>query len=64
MKLEKYIKNKVDVVMSDMAVNTTGIKNIDSIQTGELCKEAMFFAKDHIERQWFFYFKNFYGRHI
>ena len=30
--------------MSDMAVDTTGIKNIDSIQTGELCKEAMFFA--------------------
>ena len=36
--------------MSDMAVNTTGIKNIDSIQTGELCKEAMFFAKDLLER--------------
>jgi 23S rRNA U2552 (ribose-2'-O)-methylase RlmE/FtsJ len=32
--------------MSDMAVNTTGIKNIDSIQTGELCKEAMIFSKD------------------
>jgi 23S rRNA (uridine2552-2'-O)-methyltransferase len=31
--------------MSDMAVNTTGIKNIDSIQTGELCKEAWFFLK-------------------
>ena len=44
--IKKHIKNKVDVVMSDMAVNTTGIKNIDSIQTGELCKEAMFFAKD------------------
>ena len=44
--IKKHFKNKVDVVMSDMAVNTTGIKNIDSIQTGELCKEAMFFAKD------------------
>ena len=44
--IKKHIKNKVDVVMSDMAVNTTGIKNIDSIQTGELCKEAMSFAKD------------------
>ena len=32
--------------MSDMVVDTTGIKNIDSIQTGEVCKEAMFFAKD------------------
>jgi 23S rRNA (uridine2552-2'-O)-methyltransferase len=44
--IKKHIKNKVDVVISDMAVNTTGIKNIDSIQTGELCKEAMLFAKD------------------
>ena len=39
--IKKNINSKVDVVMSDMAVNTTGIKNIDSIQTGELCKEAM-----------------------
>ena len=47
--IKKHIKDKIDVVMSDMAVNTTGIKNIDSIQTGELCKEAMFFAKDHLK---------------
>ena len=44
--IKKNINGKVDVVMSDMAVDTTGIKNIDSIQTGELCKEAMYFAKD------------------
>ena len=44
--IKKNINGKVDVVMSDMAIDTTGIKNIDSIQTGELCKEAMFFAKD------------------
>ena len=30
------LRSKFDVVMSDMAVNTTGIKYIDSIQTGEL----------------------------
>ena len=40
----KKLRNKADVVMSDMAVNTTGIKNIDSLQTGELCMEAMLFA--------------------
>ena len=44
--IKKNINGKVDIVMSDMAVDTTGIKNIDSIQTGEMCKEAMFFAKD------------------
>ena len=57
----KHINNKVDVVMSDMAVNTTGIKNIDSIQTGELCKEAMVFAKDILKVNGFFISKIFMG---
>ncbi len=60
-KIKKNIKNKVDVVMSDMAVNTTGIKNIDSIQTGELCKEAMFFAKDLLTDNGYFISKIFMG---
>jgi 23S rRNA (uridine2552-2'-O)-methyltransferase len=53
--------NKADVVMSDMAVNTTGIKNIDSIQTGELCKEAMIFSKKIISKNGFFISKIFMG---
>ena len=52
---------KVDVVMSDMAVNTTGIKNIDSIQTGELCIEAMLFAKNLLKSNGFFVSKIFLG---
>ena len=59
--IKKYTTTKVDVVMSDMAVNTTGIKNIDSIQTGELCKEAMFFAKDSLKDNGFFISKIFMG---
>ena len=59
--IKKHINNKADVVMSDMAVNTTGIKNIDSIQTGELCKEAMFFAKDILAVNGFFISKIFMG---
>ena len=55
------INSKVDVVMSDMAVDTTGIKNIDSIQTGELCKEAMFFAKDLMKENGYFISKIFMG---
>ena len=62
--IKKHIKDKIDVVMSDMAVNTTGIKNIDSIQTGELCKEAMYFAKDQLKNNGLLYFKNFYGRNL
>ena len=59
--IKKNLNNKADVVMSDMAVNTTGIKNIDSIQTGELCKEAMIFAKDIIKNDGFFISKIFMG---
>ena len=33
-KIKSYLTKRSDVVMSDMAVNTTGIKNLDSIQTG------------------------------
>ena len=59
--IKKNITFKVDVVMSDMAVNTTGIKNIDSIQTGELCKEAMVFAKDLLNKNGYFISKIFMG---
>jgi 23S rRNA (uridine2552-2'-O)-methyltransferase len=55
------LSGNADVVMSDMAVNTTGIKNIDSIQTGELCKESMIFSKDVIKKQGFFISKIFMG---
>ena len=59
--IKSYLKKKPDVVMSDMAVNTTGIKNIDSIQTGELSKEAMIFSKDVISEKGFFISKIFMG---
>ena len=59
--IKEYLKKRPDVVMSDMAVNTTGIKNIDSIQTGELCKEAMVFSKDVISEKGFFISKIFMG---
>jgi len=61
-KIRESLSKKPDVIISDMAVNTTGIKNIDSIQTGELCKEAMIFAKDTINDKGFFVSKIFMGR--
>ena len=59
--IKKNINGKVDIVMSDMAIDTTGIKNVDSIQTGELCKEAMFFAKDLMKDNGYFISKIFMG---
>jgi len=54
-------KKKLDVVMSDMAVNTTGIKDIDSIQTGELCMVSMIFSKEVISEKGTFISKIFMG---
>ena len=45
-----------------MAVNTTGIKDLDSLQTGELCKEAIYFAKDVLSNDGFFVSKIFMGQ--
>ena len=59
--IKNYLKTKVDAVISDMAVNTTGIKNIDSIQTGELCIEAMNFTKEIILNNGYFISKIFMG---
>jgi len=57
----KSAEGKVNIVMSDMAVNTTGIKNIDAIQTGELCMEAMIFSKDILLIEGSFISKIFMG---
>ena len=43
-KIEKNFDEKIDLVVSDMAVNTTGNKNVDSLVTGELSIEAMNFS--------------------
>ena len=60
-KIINYFKHKVDLVMSDMAVNTTGNKNLDSVVTGELCLEALRFAKDQLKQNGFFVSKIFMG---
>ena len=57
----KYFNEKVDLVMSDMAVNTTGNKNLDSVVTGELCLEAMRFAKLQLKKNGYFVSKIFMG---
>ena len=60
-KIKGYFRLKVEVVLSDMAVNTTGIKDIDAIYTGELCKEAMFFSKRILSKNGIFVSKIFLG---
>ena len=60
-KIINYFKEKVDLVMSDMAANTTGNKNLDSVVTGELCLEALRFAKNQLKQNGFFLSKIFMG---
>ena len=60
-KIRSNFNSKVNVVLSDMAVNTTGIKDIDAIYTGELCKEAMVFSKDILVKEGNFIAKIFLG---
>ena len=60
-KIKGFFKSKVDVVVSDMAVNTTGIKDIDAIYTGELAMEAMNFSKDMLVKEGRFVSKIFLG---
>ena len=60
-KIKDYFNKKVDIVISDMAVNTTGNKNLDSIVTGELCIEAMNFSNEILSRDGQFVSKIFMG---
>ena len=56
-----YFPKKIDLVVSDMAVNTTGNKNLDSIQTGELSLTAMNFAVSMLRPKGIFLSKIFMG---
>ena len=40
-KINSFFKVKLDVVISDMAADTTGNKSLDSIRTNQLCTEAL-----------------------
>ena len=55
--LEKQIKNEVlkyfnsnlDVIISDMAADTTGNKSLDSIRTNQLCAEIINFSQETLK---------------
>ena len=56
-----FFGKKIDVVVSDMAANTTGNKNLDSFKTGELCLKAMDLAKKILQNDGVFISKIFMG---
>ena len=60
-KILEYFNDKIDLVVSDMAVNTTGNKNVDSLVTGELSMEAMNFSIETLKKNGVFISKIFMG---
>ena len=49
-----FYKKKIDIILSDMAANTTGNKDLDSYRTGELCLNAMNLAKKILSQEGIF----------
>ncbi len=60
-KIMEYFGKKIHVVISDMAVNTTGNKNLDSLVTGELSLKALSFSSKILEINGIFLSKIFMG---
>jgi len=50
-KILKTFKDKIDVIVSDMAENTTGNKTIDSIRTNGLCAEVINFSLKALKKK-------------
>jgi len=45
----KYFRSNLDVIVSDMAADTTGNKSLDSIRTNQLCAEIINFSKETLK---------------
>ena len=56
-----FFKGNLDVVISDMAADTTGNKSLDSIRTNQLCLEALSFSCKVLKPQGVFVAKLFMG---
>ena len=44
--VNSYFKSNLDVIISDMAADTTGNKSLDSIRTNQLCADIINFSKE------------------
>ena len=60
-KIVNYFNDKVNVVLSDMAANTSGNRDLDSYRTGELCLKAMKLSREILTKEGIFLSKIFMG---
>ena len=59
--IKNFFNHKIDLVISDMAVNTSGNKNLDAMVTGELALNAMNFSLEVLKINGQFVTKIFMG---
>ncbi len=60
-KIGNYFKDKIDVIISDMAADTTGNKTLDSIRTNQLATDTINFSKEILKPQGVLISKLFMG---
>ena len=60
-KIISYFQKNLDVIISDMAADTTGNKSLDSIRTNQLCAEALNFSSKILKKNGVFVSKLFMG---
>ena len=59
--INQYFNSNIDVILSDMAPNTTGNKNLDSIRTNQLCLDLLDFSKEILNKDGIVVSKLFMG---
>ena len=47
--IRNYFDSFIDVILSDMAADTTGSKSLDSIRTNQLCADVINFSKNTLK---------------
>ena len=57
----KFFKGNLDVILSDMAADTTGNKSLDCIRTNQLCSEAIEFSYKNLKKNGILVSKLFMG---
>jgi len=49
LEIRSYFNENLDVILSDMAADTTGNKSLDSIRTNQLCSDVIQFSKEMLK---------------
>ena len=60
-KITEYFRGNLDVILSDMAADTTGNKSLDSIRTNQLCAEVINLSSTILKKEGVLVSKVFMG---